>query len=300
MKKIEDIRILVAGDIMLDKYICGDVERISPEAPVLIIEVDKEYETLGGCGNVIRNLRELGVKVSCITGIGCDDAGISILNQLEKLEVNKMAELVKDENFVTTIKTRYIANLGDTPVFRSDKEKIKSVKLDYIDIPEDYDIIIVSDYAKGVVTESLMLKLKLMNKKIIVDPKPQNKHLYYDIFMITPNKKECDMMYKNMEHSHYYNIKYILRTLGKDGMELFKSGRRISYASVSPVNVYNVSGAGDTVVSIIGVCVALGIDVEIAMEIANKSAQYVVTQPGTSVVPKSIFEKLLKEKDDGL
>jgi len=292
LKAIKDIKILVVGDIMLDHYVCGEVERISPEAPVPILRATEEYYALGGCGNVIRNLKSIGASVTCIAAIGNDLAGKKIMDELD--ELNVVSNLIVREE-MTTKKTRYIANNGHTQMFRVDREDVKYVKLNSLRIEDDHDVIIVSDYDKGMVTSSLMSFLKEMNIPIIVDPKPNNMWLYDDVFMITPNKKEYDEICTSDTHPFARGIRYILKTLGKDGMELLEDEEKVCSVSAIPVDVYNVTGAGDTVVAMVSLSLAMGLEVEAAVKVANKCAQYVVTQPGTSVVPKKMFKGFVRK-----
>ena len=290
MKDIKDINILVAGDIMLDKYLCGDVERISPEAPVPVVKITKEYSTLGGCGNVVRNLREIGVQVTCISAIGNDEAGSIVLKELTNLNVDK--KLIVTEK-VTTQKTRIIANMSNTQMLRIDEEDIKYVNSDSVKIDGTYDIIIVSDYNKGMITSGLMYELRALNVPIIVDPKPENMWMYNDVFMITPNKKEYDSMCLSTNHLFSQNIRYILKTLGKDGMEIQEFGKSNISIPAIPIDVYDVTGAGDVVISIVAVCIAKGLEVSVAIKIANKCAGLAVTQSGTSLVDKNLFLGLI-------
>lgn len=289
MKNLEDINILVVGDIMLDRYVYGDVDRISPEAPVPIVKVTKEYYSLGGCGNVVRNVRELGANVACVASVANDVAGSLVREELSRLGVE--SELIT-RSVVTTEKTRIVANTGSAQLLRVDKEETDYIKSDEVVVDNIYDVIVVSDYAKGMITAELMSKLKSVGGPIIVDPKPANMHLYNDVLMITPNRKEYDEICMSSEHPFSKNIRYVLRTLGKEGMELMDKEQIVSIPSI-PVNVYNVIGAGDTVVSIMATCIAIGIDVERAANISNECARYVVTQPGTSVVPRELFFRIV-------
>lgn len=291
MKNLEDVNILVVGDIMLDRYIYGDVHRISPEAPVPVIKVTKEYYTLGGCGNVIRNIKELGANVTCIASVAKDGAGALVSDELYKLGVE--SKLITKSK-TTTQKIRIVANAGDTQLVRIDREETDYINSENVKIDGMYDVIVVSDYVKGMITADLMVRLKRIGIPIIVDPKPKNIHLYKNVFMITPNRKEYDEICVSSEHPFTAGIRYVLRTLGKEGMELIDKEQTISIPSI-PINVYNVIGAGDTVVSIMATCVAIGIDVERAANIANECARYVVTQPGTSVVPRELFFKIVGE-----
>ncbi len=297
MKQLEDIKILVVGDIMLDKYVVGDVTRISAEAPVAIVHAKEEYHTLGGCGNVVRNIRELGVQADCLASIGADIDGKLVEEELERIGAKNI--LVHGSK-QTTVKERIIADQRKVQMLRIDREQVKQVdeyKLirKFNDLGRDnYDIIIVSDYAKGVITKGLMDFLKTQqNAGIIVDPKPLNGHLYDNVFMVTPNEKEWKMIQVSSAYN-WRNVKFVLETKGRDGMILHdKTTKQECPIRSEPVNIYNVSGAGDTVVAIMAICISIGFAAVQSAIIANKCAAYVVTQPGTTTVPKNIFTKTL-------
>ena len=291
MKKIEDINILVIGDVMLDEYIVGEVERISPEAPVPVVKVTNKYSTLGGAGNVARNIKELGAKVTCIGSIGDDSAGFDIRHNLLSLDINP--RLIITEG-ISTKKTRIIAERS-TQMLRIDEEDWTAVNIDKIDLSGEYDIIIISDYGKGMINPELLDAVKNLNTKIIIDPKPSNgiSKWYDNVFMITPNEKE----FNKIDELYPYVIEsseYVLLTLGKDGMDLMTYDS-IKHIDGEPVNIHNVSGCGDTVISIVSVCISLGMDVLTSAKIANSCAAYVATQPGTSTVPFEFFNKILME-----
>jgi len=288
IKNIKDLKILVVGDIMLDHYIYGDVTRISPEAPVPVVNVTHEDVVLGGCGNVVRNIRALGPNVTCMCAIGADIPGVTIENQLNKLGVSKI--MFKEHNKVTTVKSRVVSNNRATQLLRMDTEKINKVNCGRLNLPDKYDIIVVSDYAKGMITEELMDRLRELNTTIIADPKPKNIQFFKDIYMITPNKKEYD----EMDHHVFKSIKYILKTLGEEGMELITSETKYKVDS-TPIKLHNVVGAGDTVISVMSVCLASGMKPHLASVVANECARYVVTQEGTSVIAKPVFDKVFKE-----
>jgi len=296
MKKVEDIKVLVVGDIMLDKYVIGTVDRISPEAPVPIVNVIEEYSTLGGCGNVVRNVKELGAQVDCLSSVGHDIEGSTIVNELKKIGVN---DLILNKSKRTIVKERIISEHRLVQMLRIDREVNITIPgkeaIEYLDSFSNgnYDIILISDYAKGFVTHELIKYLKKrFTCNIIVDPKPQNAWMYNDVFMLTPNEKEWIQM-KQANTYKLDKVKYILQTLGKKGMKLIEGNKEL-YIEAEPVEIYNVSGAGDTVIAVIGVCLSMGIGVEYAVSIANKCAAYVVTQSGTAVVPKTKFESILK------
>lgn len=296
MKEIEDIKILVVGDIMLDKYIIGTVDKISPEAPVPVVNVREEYSTLGGCGNVVRNIREFGVKVDCLASIGNDVAGKIIVEKLNKIGAGT---LICFGSEISTVKERIIAEHRSVQMLRIDREETITIdaslpinKLKNLD--NKYDMIVISDYAKGMISNKLMKYLKsIKGTNIIVDPKPANAWMYNNVHMITPNEKEWNQIELSSSFK-LSNIKYVLKTMGKKGMKLIE-GYKEWYIEAEPVDIYNVSGAGDTVVATMAVCLSMGLDAPISARIANKCAGYVVTQPGTSVVPKEKFFKILNE-----
>ena len=291
MIDLSETKILVVGDIMLDHYICGNVERISPEAPVPILKVTNEYSTLGGCGNVARNIRQLGPIVVCLSAHGTDSSGNEILELLQYQGISSRC-IKKDEYIKTTKKTRVVSGSQEVQMLRIDDEFYieydlsEQIKL----IPNDIDLIVVSDYNKGVVTKELMDSLRKLNKPIIIDPKirKDSEILYDKVFMITPNKKEFENMIMPS------NVEFILKTLGEYGMELIGYGDN-TYIQSTPVPVFNVSGAGDTVVAILAICIANNFDVLTSAKIANDCAKYVVSQKGTSVVSYNIFQNIMEK-----
>ena len=305
-KRAEDVKILVVGDIMLDRYVCGTVDRISPEFPVPIVNVTKEYHTLGGCGNVVRNLRELGAQVDCLSFVGGDLDGNIIKNELNKIGVNPHV-LMTSKDYTTISKTRIIADERKVQMLRIDHEDIKDINVHKVinhfnstcrKRCQRYDIIVVSDYAKGMITLPLMKFLRGTRlADIIVDPKPSHSYMYDGAYMITPNDKE----YKKMVDYLGYGLiqfPYVIRTRGKDGMTVYnnedRTSRKKTEIESTPVEVSNVSGAGDTVVAVLSLCLSMGYSPEESATIANQCAAYVVTQPGTSVFPKNMFMKLLQ------
>jgi len=289
---MKDIKILVVGDIMLDKYIVGDVSRISPEAPVPIVKVTERYSTLGGCGNVVRNIAALGVQVYCAASITNDPEGTEVVQKLE--EIGAIPILVWCST-ITTVKERVIADQRKIQMLRIDREEVGDIYPEHLmnqiqTFLEDitFDIIVVSDYAKGMITKELMTFLHSLKIPIIVDPKPKNGGLYGLVTMITPNKEEWLEMQLWLGKSEF-----VLVTEGRDGMTLYDNRQGWAKTKIKgePVDVYNVSGAGDTVVAIMAICLALDIYPDKAARIANDCAAYVVTQVGTSVVSKNIFQR---------
>jgi len=296
MKNIADLNILVVGDIMLDKYIIGDVERICPEAPVPVVKVQNKKYSLGGCGNVTKNISDLGAKTTTLSLIGEDDSGLIIQDLMSQI---KDENLISSKRITTIKKTRIVANHRLTQMLRLDEESsindivIKELCNKINKIKTSPDIIIISDYNKGVITEQIVLELKKLNIPIIVDPKPINYNIYGNVFLISPNKKEAEQLNLNNLKEH---PNWILTTLGSEGMSLSKKpfNEKIQIKS-DPVDIYNVSGAGDTVIAIISICISMGIDVLTSAKIANDCARYVVTKPGTSTVPKLKFYSILSK-----
>jgi len=311
VKNFEDIRILVVGDIMLDVYRIGSVSRISPEAPVPVVNLIRDYHTLGGCGNVARNIKELDVHVDCLSSIANDLYGKQIIDRLIK---NCIGNMIYYKSVKTTVKERIISDVGNIQMMRIDYENTEPINIlddtmidsiKYVNFTNKYDMIVISDYAKGMITKDLIKFLKTLEVPIIIDPKPKQKKIYNEVFsniqssnnfMITPNKKEWEEM-KNEPFIN--NFEYILITKGKDGIDLIRNNKNksdeILTISSEPVFVYNVSGAGDVVLAVISVCLSYGIDIEKSIHIANDCARYSVTNPNTCVVEKEIFHKFLNK-----
>ncbi len=299
MKKLEEIRILVIGDIMLDKYVVGNVNKISAEAPVPIIEVIEEYANLGGAGNVIKNIRDLGVHVDCVASIGKDDNGKIISQKLNNLNIGNY---LINESETTIVKERIVANGRKIQMLRIDREIIKKVHSDIIiEKLQKYftnhspNIIIISDYAKGLINNEVMSYLKEQPYKIIVDPKVIHVPYYNNVFMITPNEKEYSEMQIDFPHEPK-NVEYLLITKGKHGMYLENFNQSWDIPAEEVHQIFNVSGAGDTVIAMMGVCLSLDLNPVQSAKIANACAAHVVTKPDTSTVPKELFLKIMQEK----
>ena len=299
MKKVKDLKILVIGDIMLDRYIIGTVDKISPEAPVPVVNVTKEYSTLGGCGNVVANLCTLGANIKVIAKVGDDEAANEIMNHLDELRVERNLVLVPE--ICTTEKIRIIAEHREMQMLRIDKEVIqenKNMFNDYLfnkyemfDKEVQYDVIVVSDYAKGVISGTLMNMIRSHNSSkcpVIVDPKPKHASMYQECFMITPNTRELAEMQRHYIVPH---TNYLLETQGKKGMILYDNyGDKTHKIDAKPVDVFNVTGAGDSVIAVMAVGIGMGYNVVDVATVANECAAFVVTQPGTTTVPRNLFE----------
>ena len=265
-EKIRKLSILVVGDIMLDTYIMGRVDRISPEAPVPIIDVNSVEHRLGGAANVAANLDSLGVKTNLLGVIGIDRDGFELLGAIKNNTNINTGFIEIDDERPTTTKTRVVA--GSQQLIRYDKE----IKDEYLnngcvyDMPE-VDAVIISDYGKGYITDSLMadIKAKYPSIPIIVDPNINNYHYYRArVSAITPNLKEAQAFHKSPELDetgmallNYLSCKKVLITLGKKGMILYRDNEDKHMLPSVAKQVFDVSGAGDTVTAVFAIGMAL-------------------------------------------
>lgn len=310
MKSLSELRILVVGDIMLDKYVVGDVNRISPEAPVPVVHVKDTYYTLGGCGNVVNNIASLGANVLCISQINTEDENGNIIKDL--LNKDNIHFSLHHTVSPTIVKERIISRNPHVQMLRVDTETYYEFDHNCLNMNdlkrEKFDIIIISDYAKGMISNKLISKLHELETEIILDPKPSNWKSYIfkeAIDIITPNKKEYEEIINLSGDIKYFddNFKHVIKTLGKDGIVYTKKGFIYNHISSKPVDVFNVSGAGDTVVAMLAICISMGFDILSAARVANECARYVVSQPGTSTVPLKIFKdsynRVIKELNLG-
>jgi len=281
------MKILVVGDIMLDEYCIGMVERMSPESGVPIFKFGGVSSTcLGGAGNLAVNLSKLGAYVA-LFGI-CGKTRHSEL--LSLMEYDNIYSMVKP-CWTTTVKQRFVTDQLEH-VMRLDLEAVphKDLTSEHLlkGVEQRFDLIVVSDYAKGVVNEEVMKILKSRNVPIIVDPKPVNVHLYKGVDMICPNLKEWEEMRPNFDEIGCE----VVVTKARDGIEVIYNGNH-SYFPSNPIDVVDVCGAGDTVTAVMAVCKAMGKNVTQSAATALKCAEYVVTQPGTVPITKEVFEENL-------
>ncbi len=303
-KKIKSKKILVIGDIILDNFIFGEVERISPEAPVPVVEVKNEKFMLGGAGNVSLNIKSMGGDVFIISSIGSDENG-KILKKL--LERENIDYFLIERDLPTIIKTRIIAKTQQ--LVRIDREKIeylnrkeeKEVKNFISGMIDGFDCIIISDYGKGFITGELMFFLKKFNKKIIVDPKPNHFSFYKNVFCITPNQNEAitgigKLNVKNFEELLKVGIEIIKKikcenliiTLGKNGMLVYENKNIYHIPSVAK-DVYDVTGAGDTVCGIFSLYFSVSKNILESAIVSNFAAGIVVGKLGTATTNQKEF-----------
>jgi D-beta-D-heptose 7-phosphate kinase/D-beta-D-heptose 1-phosphate adenosyltransferase len=313
--KFEGCHILVVGDLMVDEYLWGDVDRISPEAPVQVVAVESQDYTLGGAGNVIHNLIALGARVSAVGIVGAGTHGELALNKLKSLGVNTEG-IIQDSQRPTTRKTRVIAN--HQQVLRIDREAgteitrpiQNSIARAAAQMIADADVMLISDYGKGLVTKALMKKLVAAankhNKLSIVDPKGLDFKKYSGASVMTPNKKEAALasgveivddltLVKAAERLiEKTGIDKILITCGKEGMVYFERNARPYRIDTKARQVFDVSGAGDTVLAILGLTIAAGYSIKEAVAVANTAAGIVVGKVGTATVSQNELAAALK------
>ncbi|MDT8318592.1 MAG: D-glycero-beta-D-manno-heptose-7-phosphate kinase [bacterium] len=302
-ERFKDKRILVIGDLILDEFIWGKVSRISPEAPVPVVEVQKESLRLGGSANVVNNLSSLGCRVALSGVIGNDDNGKRLISILEKMNVDYKGVVIK-ENRPTAIKTRVIAQ--HQQIVRFDREKTMPVMKSTIEKITDYvmknlssmDAVIISDYGKGVITEELLSgilpKISRKNIPVAVDPKPLNFTSYQGVTVITPNHHEAaeaagmatetdeDLKKAGARLLESNRSKSILITRGENGMSLFEQDGKETHIPTVARDVYDVTGAGDTVISTMALSLASGATLREAAILANHAAGIVVGKLGTA------------------
>jgi len=294
--------VLVIGDIIVDEFVWGDVARISPEAPVPVIDVDHVDRRPGGAANVVSNLHALDVKTGVFGVIGEDEPGRWMLINLQDLGADTAGIIVKSNNRPTAIKTRLIAR--HQQVVRFDREwkaplqdeTRVTVRQRIIDALPGARAVILSDYGKGMLTPVFLAELmpQMQGKIIAVDPKPENLQSYAGASLITPNLHEAAAM-TGMEvvntddqaaaiaralHAQF-KLQQVLITRAEQGMTLFDQGR-IHHIPTAARDVYDVTGAGDTVIAVFTACLARGDDALTAAKLANRAAGVVVGKVGTA------------------
>lgn len=306
LKRFEEIcskfnkkRILVFGDIILDRYIFGQVSRISPEAPVPVVKITKEEYRPGGAGNVAANIDKLGAQ-GILMGVCGDD---EYFRELVKLKESNNF-VINSEINKTLLKTRVISQRQQ--IVRIDREErfniVPKIEEEFINRLKklDIDAIIVSDYAKGTLTKVLMEVLKnrakISNIPIIVDPKPPNFDLYYNVDGLTPNLKEAEKITnKKIEDTNdsfktariiqrKFKTKFSLITRGDMGITAAEKGKKAFNISAFSQEVFDVTGAGDTVVSILTLSLVAGASLREAVSLANAAASIVIGKIGASQV----------------
>ncbi|MBI1912990.1 MAG: D-glycero-beta-D-manno-heptose-7-phosphate kinase [Deltaproteobacteria bacterium] len=304
-------KVLVIGDLIMDHFIWGKVKRISPEAPVPVVEVTSESIMLGGSANVVNNIHSLGGK-SLVTGvIGKDDDGKRLIKILKEKGIPTEG-IIADNKRPTTIKTRIVAH--SQQVVRFDREKRDKVEaesaakvISYIKkAVKSADLVVISDYAKGLITENLMAETnefcKKLKKPVAVDPKVEHFDYYKGVSIVTPNNLEAsqasgvDIVDNASLHRagevlfNKLGCEALLITRGENGMSLFEPGFETHIPTVAK-EVFDVSGAGDTVIGTLALSLASGATFKEAAVLANFAAGVVVGKVGTATLtPAELIE----------
>jgi len=291
-------RLLVVGDVMLDRYWFGDTGRISPEAPVPVVQVAKIDERLGGAANVARNASALGAKTTILGVIGQDEAGKRVEQLLQESGVQ--SQLQADSKVPTTVKLRVIArqqqlirlDFEETPSQNSLDEKLKRFE----SLLPQVDVVILSDYGNGALEQvSAMIALAKANKKLVlVDPKGDAYSKYKGATVLTPNRSElrqvigqwsdeADLTKRAQSLRQQLELSALLLTRSEEGMTLFTE-KGTEHVRAQAREVFDVSGAGDTVIATLAVAMAAGWPLERAMALANRAGGIVVGKLGTATV----------------
>ena len=298
-------KILVIGDLMLDRYWKGSVNRISPEAPVPIIDINLCEDKPGGAANVAKNLSDFGMEVTLVGIIGKDEAADDLKRNISSLDIKFLP--IIDPNIRTTLKLRVIDR--NKQLIRIDHEDINaSSKIDDLNKSimsyiNDFDGIIFSDYDKGVVKpiiKNILDYCKENNIKTFIDPKGTSFDCYKNSFLLKPNLKEFEIIMGKSNNKEEFikkgkmmlsnlSLEYLLVTEGKDGMTLF-SNNKVKHFQALQQDVFDVTGAGDTVISILTACFLSGEDITKSVDYSNTAASLSVQKLGsTSVSQDELF-----------
>jgi D-beta-D-heptose 7-phosphate kinase/D-beta-D-heptose 1-phosphate adenosyltransferase len=315
------LRVLVAGDFMLDEYLWGRVERISPEAPVAVVEVERETRTLGGAGNVVNNLVALGAQVQVLGLVGDDHPGSLLRQEMARLGVDA-AGLFPDRERRTSRKTRVMA--GAQQVVRLDRESRTPAGPDFFQAAGQFlqdrlsqlDALVLSDYAKGALTppvlQGLITQGRAWGLPVVVDPKGADYSGYAGATVLTPNRKEAerasgqvlarreDLIQAGARLRQELGLDHLLITLGPEGMLLFPRQGLEVHIPTRAREVFDVSGAGDTVAAVMALGLASWQDPLLAATLANLAAGVVVGKVGTTPIFRAELERELRQRQAGL
>jgi rfaE bifunctional protein kinase chain/domain len=300
LDKVAQVRLLVVGDVMLDRYWFGEVSRISPEAPVPVVKVQRSEERLGGAANVARNAAAVGAQTALLSVVGDDDAGKTLARLLAEGGID--AGLHVDRKIDTTVKLRVIGR--QQQLLRIDFETTPSHEILDAKLAEferrvkQCDVVILSDYGKGGLTHiAEMIRLaRAAGKPVLVDPKGDDYAKYAGATVITPNRSELrevvgrwgseeELFAKSQQLRAELNLEALLVTRSEEGMTLF-AGNETHHQPAQAREVFDVSGAGDTVIATLAVMLAAGADWDEAIHTANVAAGIVVGKLGTAVVTR--------------
>lgn len=308
-------RVLVFGDVMVDEYVWGTVSRISPEAPVPVVAVRSETVKVGGAANVAANIAALGGRVSLVGVVGNDVQAERLAHELELVGVQSDG-LVVDASRPTTVKSRVVA--GSQHIVRFDREsdlplsalvRARTVEMVRERLPQA-DALLISDYAKGIVGPQMvrdLLRLARRHKKLVaVDPKIQHMGLFRGVTVVAPNhheaaaaagiriRGEADLLRVGEVLLRRLKVHAVLVTRGEQGMSLFESGKPVTHIPTSAREVYDVTGAGDTVVGALSLALASGASMHEAAVLGNYAAGVVVGKRGTATVNREELDRAIR------
>ena len=298
--ELNTVRVLVVGDVMLDRYWFGEVSRISPEAPVPVVRVNRNEERPGGAANVARNIAALSAQAALLSVTGDDEAGLRIADLMREAGVK--ARLHRDPTIATTIKLRVIGR--QQQLLRIDFETTPSHEVlaaaltDYAQLLQETDVVVLSDYGKGGlahITQMIALA-NAAGKPVLVDPKGEDYSRYRHATLLTPNRAEFrevagswnseeELTRKAEALRQELDLQGLLITRSEEGMTLYRAGERL-HEMTQAREVFDVSGAGDTVIATLAVMLARGAEMSEAVRVANRAASIVVGKLGTAVVQR--------------
>ena len=314
ISRFHDSKVLVVGDIMVDQFIWGKVSRISPEAPVPVVKVTSESLLLGGCANVLNNVFSMGGKVAVSGIVGSDNMGRWLTDKLKEMDIDTAGVIVERER-PTIVKTRVIAHSQQVVRFdREDKSPVARDSLrrimEYIEsTKDDLGAVIISDYNKGVFSEELIRGIREITSRsgivLCVDPKQSDFSLYRGCDLITPNHQETERaLGMELENSgditkggklliKKFGFRGLLITRGEEGMSLFENDGGVTHIPTVAREVFDVTGAGDTVIGVFALCVAAGATWKEASVLANHAAGIAVGKVGTAPVYQDELKRAL-------
>jgi len=318
LKSFPKARVLVIGDFMLDRFVWGSVKRISPEAPVPVVNVQKESYMPGGALNVSNNIRTLNGIVYPCGVVGRDLEGRMLVKLMRKEGIETGGVLYAEDGRPTSLKTRIIAHSQQVVRFDREtagdisKQSLSNILKFFRQKIKSTDVVIIEDYGKGVIQPALLnvivMLAKKLKKPVIVDPKEKHFSYYRGVTAITPNRAEAYGAIENGRDPKkmtvnevgkklltQFKLESVLMTLGEDGMALFERGGNVTHIPTAAREVYDVSGAGDTVIAVFSLALAVGADLKEAAVISNLAAGIVVGKLGTATVTQDEIERALNQ-----
>jgi rfaE bifunctional protein kinase chain/domain len=309
---LSSARVLVVGDVMLDRYWFGEVSRISPEAPVPVVKIERIEERPGGAANVARNAAALGAQVSLLSCIGADEAGSRLTSLMQAEHVK--AQLLPDESVSTTVKLRVLGR--QQQLLRIDFEAapapsvLQALQEAFHGALSSHDVVVLSDYGKGGLAhiKTMIDAARAAKKPVLVDPKGDDYARYQGASVLTPNRAELtevvgrwadeqDLEARAQRLRTALSLEALLLTRSEEGMSLYRDGS-VLHQKARAREVFDVSGAGDTVIATLAVMHAAGLNWPQAMALANQAAGIVVAKLGTAVVSRDELLAALSQTAD--